>query len=133
QNIEKHYDEQLKLAQNYTETVADVMNNHITETGAITDEGMQKFRAAAQGMDQLFGTAIAKSQGEMSKFKSAFDRAFEERDIKKAQENLTGMANSTVDSITELNKAYEEQKNAIEATDAPRSEERRVGKERDGQ
>ena len=118
-NIEKHYDEQLKLAQNYTETVADVMNNHITETGAITDEGMQKFRAAAQGMDQLFGTAIAKSQGEMSKFKSAFDRAFDERDVKKAQENLTGMANSTVDSITELNKAYEEQKNAIEATDAP--------------
>ena len=121
-NIEKHYDEQLKLAQNYTETVADVMNNHITETGAITEEGMQKFNAAAQGMDQLFGTAIAKSQQEMSNFKNAFDRAFDERDVKKAQENLTGMADSTVTSIEELNKAYKAQKEAIEATDAPMKE-----------
>lgn len=121
-SIEKHYDEQLKLAQNYTETVADVMNNHITETGAITEEGMQKFNAAAQGMDQLFGTAIAKSQQEMSNFKTAFDRAFDERDVKKAQENLTGMADSTVTSIEELNKAYTAQKEAIEATDAPMKE-----------
>ena len=125
-NIEKHYDEQLKLAQNYTKTVSDVMNNHIDETGRITDEGMRRFNAAAQGMDQLFGTSIAKSQQEMSRFKSAFDRAFSERDIKKAQENLTGIANSTVDSISELNKAYEEQKNAIEATDAPLKEKELV-------
>lgn len=121
-NIEKHYDEQLKLARNYTETVADVMANSIDETGKITDEGLQKFNAAAQGMDQLFGTAIAKSQQEMSNFKTAFDRAFDERDVKKAQENLTGMADSTVTSIEELNKAYTAQKEAIEATDAPMKE-----------
>lgn len=125
-NIEKHYDQQLQLARNYTETVADVMANSIDETGKITDEGMQKFTAAAQGMDQLFGTAIAKSQQEMANFKTAFDRAFDERDVKKAQENLTGMADSTVTSIEELNKAYTAQKEAIEATDAPMKEKELV-------
>ena len=126
ENIEKHYDEQAKLAVNYSETVAEVMKNHVDETGKFTEEGTRKYAAAAKGMDQLFGTSIAKSQEQVGDFKAAFDRAFEERDIKKAQENLTSMANSTVEQIDEMRKAYEAERNEIEATTAPLEEKELV-------